>query len=143
MIGFVGNNRGVALLVTVTLVTLMVAVSLELNQKVRTTVVTSAVVRDRVILSEMAFSGIHAAMVIMVKDKMESTVDTLQQDRPNLESTKEMPTDIPYDEGTLIVDIQYELGKIQVKALVSELGGITFSESLLLLCYRYFMWLTE
>ena len=87
MIGFVGNNRGVALLVTVTLVTLMVAVSLELNQKVRTTVVTSAVVRDRVILSEMAFSGIHAAMAIMVKDKMESTVDTLQEDWANLPSS--------------------------------------------------------
>ena len=140
---FAFNNRGVALLITLTIVTLMIAVALELHQKARATVISNSVVRDRAYLSEMAFSGIQAAMAVLVKDKMESTIDTVQEDWADPEKIKEMLSDFTFDDGTLTVDIEDELGKIQVNSLVSGPGGRVFNESQRSVWDRCLMWLKE
>ncbi|MEE8541304.1 MAG: hypothetical protein V3S66_06550, partial [Desulfobacterales bacterium] len=64
------NNRGVALLITVTIITLLITVILELNRKVRSAVVSAGMTRDQITLEQMASSGIQAAMALLVKDKM-------------------------------------------------------------------------
>ena len=136
----IGENRGMALLVTVTLLTLMIAVAIELHQRARATVISSAVSRDRIYLSEMAFSGIHAAMAMLVKDKMTSSVDTIQEDWADADKVKDMLNDVTYADGSLEVEIQDELGRIQVNALVSGPGGRVFNESQRLVWERFLEW---
>ena len=64
------NNRGIALLVTISIITVLIAGVLEWNRKVRASVVMSATARDRLTLAAMASSGVQAAMTLLVKDKM-------------------------------------------------------------------------
>ena len=55
------NNRGIALLLTISVTTILVALALEYNRRARFAVLSTAVTRDRLTLSHMASSGIHAA----------------------------------------------------------------------------------
>ena len=135
-----GEKRGMALLVTIALLTLMIAVAVELHQRARAAVISSAVSRDRIYLSEMAYSGIQAAMAILTKDKMASAVDTIQEDWADPEKVKDILNEFAYDEGTLVVDIQDEIGRIQVNALVSGPGGREFNELQRLVWERFLEW---
>jgi general secretion pathway protein K len=69
MAGSIKNNRGMALLLTLTIITLMVVVTLEFNRKVRTAVFATATSRDRLTLTYKASSGINLAMAVLLKDK--------------------------------------------------------------------------
>jgi general secretion pathway protein K len=118
-----GNNRGAALLITLTIITLLIASALELNRRGRTAVVFTAVARDRITLSHMASSGIDIAMAILVKDKKESDTDSLQEDWADSEKINEILGDIPFESGNVKVKISDELGRIQVNALLKSSGG--------------------
>ena len=128
------NSRGIALLVTLSIITLLVAVTVELNRKVRASAISTGASRDRLTLSYMASSGINAAMAMLVKDKMESTSDTVQEDWADPDKVSEVLRDIPFEEGTVMVKISDELSKIQLNALVIFPEGRVFNES------QYNMW---
>lgn len=113
-----GNQRGMALLVTLSVVTLLVAGGLELNRRVRLSVEAAAFARDRLTLSEMATAGVHAAMAMLIKDKGETAIDSIQEDWARPEKIAEVVAEMPFDGGRLNVAIRDELGKIQVNALV-------------------------
>jgi general secretion pathway protein K len=114
------NERGIALLMTLTVITLIIAATLEMNRRVRTAVTATATTRDRFTLSFMASSGIHAAMAMLAKDKAQSPADSIQEDWANPEKTGEVLQAIPFDEGSVTFTVKDELGKIQVNALVNE-----------------------
>ncbi|WP_373498070.1 general secretion pathway protein GspK [Desulfococcus sp.] len=118
-----------ALLVTLSIITVLIAGGLELNRRVRAAVVDTAATRDRLTLTLMASSGIHAAMAMLIKDKSESPVDSLQEDWANPEKIAEVIADIPFDAGQIGVTIIDELGKIQVNALIDFPKGRHFNES--------------
>jgi len=113
-----GNNRGMALLLTLSIITLLVVVSLELNRQVRSAVYSIAAARDRTALSHMAVSGIHLAMAVLVEDKIKSETDTLQEDWADDEKLNRLLDDFPFDDGRVQVHITDEMGKIQVNAIV-------------------------
>ena len=114
----VRNNRGIALLITISVTTILVAAALEYNRRARFQVLSTAFVRDRLTLSYVASSGVHIAMALLIKDKAESNFDSLQEDWANPEKMDEILQEIPFDKGKLTVVITDELGKIQVNALV-------------------------
>ena len=124
-----GNEKGMALLVTLAIITILIASGLELNRRVRAAVVGTAATRDRLTLSLMAASGIHTAMAMLIKDKSESPVDSIQEDWANPEKIAEVIADIPFEAGQIDVTITDELGKIQVNALVDFPKGRHFNES--------------
>jgi len=123
------NHRGVALLITISVTTILVAAALEYNRRARFAVTSAAMSRNRVTLSQMAASGIHVAMALLVKDKMESQVDTLQEDWANPEKIEELLQAIPFEEGTVSVVISDEMAKIQVNALVNFPQSNEFNEA--------------
>jgi len=127
--GDLKNNRGVALLITVTIITLLITVTLELNRKVRSAVVSTGMTKDQVTLEQMASSGIQAAMALLVKDKMSTASDSLQEEWAIPAKLKEVVGDIPFEEGNLDIHIGDELGKIQVNALVQYPAGQQFNIS--------------
>ncbi len=123
------NNRGVALLITVTIITLLITVVVELNRTVRSAVVSTGLTRDQITLEQMASSGIQTAMAILVKDKMSSESDSLQEGWAIPEKLSEIVRAIPFEEGKLDIHIGDELGKIQINALVRYPEGQQFNIS--------------
>ena len=124
------NRRGVAILVAIGVVAVLLTAGLALNRRIRSSVTGALLARERVVLSEMAVSGVHAAMVMLINDRKENDTDTLQEDWAKPEKVTEvMGLLIPYDEGRVDVRITDERGKIQVNALVKFPEGQQFSAS--------------
>jgi general secretion pathway protein K len=80
---FPSNNHGIVLILTLTIIALLVTVTFELNRQIRGSVMDSAVIRDRLILSQMITSGIEVAEAILIKDKTNTVVDSVQEDWAN------------------------------------------------------------
>lgn len=123
------NNRGVALLVTLTVTTVLIASALAWNQKIRSAVKITAYHRDRLTLSYMAASSVSIGMAMLVEDKMQSSFDSLQEDWANPEKIKSLLEQVPFEEGSVNYTISDEIGKIQINALVQFPGGNNFNES--------------
>jgi len=134
----IGNERGIALLLVISVTTILVAAALEYNRRARFAVLSAAAARDRLTLSQMAASGIHAAMALLAKDRAESNIDSLQEDWANPDRINELLGEIPFDDGTLSVTISDEMGRIQVNALVTFPDGRNFNDSQRQLLERYF-----
>ena len=124
-----GNRRGVAILVAIGVVAVLLTAGLALNRRIRSSVTGAFLAREQVVLSEMAVSGVHAAMVMLINDRKENDTDTLQEDWANPEKVAEMMGMIPYDDGSVDVRITDERSKIQVNALVKFPEGQQFSAS--------------
>jgi len=116
------NNRGIALFVTLAVITVLVAASIELHKRKRTAVLATAASRDRVTLVQMAASGIHVAMAMLLRDKMDSEIDSLQEDWANPQKRHELLADFPFDGGSIEFDISDERSRIQLNALVALPG---------------------
>jgi len=127
MINAFNNNRGIALLVTLTVVTVMISVALALNRQIRTDAITGRVVGDRLALRYMAEAGIQAGMAILVIDKKESVIDSIQEHWADRDYIIEALAALNFDEGKLEIAIHDELGRIQVNALVKYPEGRQFN----------------
>ena len=129
VIKFLKNSRGIALLITLSVVTILIAASLEMNKKMRSAVFSAATTRDRITLLHMASSGVNLAAAILVKDKKDSITDSLQEDWANSEKISEILADFPFDDGSITLTIRDELGKIQINSLVQFPEGRSYNES--------------
>ena len=133
----VRNNRGIALLITISITTILVAAALEYNRRARFEVISTAAARDRMTLTYMASSGVQIAMALLVKDKLESNFDSLAEDWALPEKIEELLQEFAFDKGKLAVTITDELSKIQVNALVKFPDSRQFNESQVLLWDRF------
>ena len=125
----IGNNKGIALLLVISVTTILIATALEYNRRARLAVLSTAAVRDRLTLAHMASSGIHVAMALLAKDRAESDIDSLQEDWANSDKINELLADIPFEDGQLSVTISDEMGRLQVNALVTYPESRNFNES--------------
>ena len=137
MVKIIGNNRGIALLLVISVTTILVAVALEYNRRARFAVLSAAAARDHLTLSNMAASGVHAAMALLAKDRAESDIDSLQEDWANPDKIKQLLEEIPFDDGELSIVISDEMGRIQVNALVTFPESRNFNEAQRMLLERY------
>ena len=143
MTKIINNNRGIALLLVISVTTILVATALEYNRRARFTVLSTAAARDRLKLSQMASSGIHAAMALLAKDRAESEVDSLQEDWANPDKISELLNEIPFEEGELTVSITDEMGRIQINALVLFPDSRTFNDPQRRTLERYLYFLND
>ena len=88
------NSQGIALLVTLSVVSVLVVASLEMNKKMRSAVFSAATTRDRMTMLSMASSGVNLAEAMLVKDKKDSTIDSIQEDWAHSEKNSEVLADI-------------------------------------------------
>ena len=123
------SNRGVAILVTIAVITLLITIALELNRKSRSAIASTAAIRDQYTLSHMTSSGVNAAIALLIKDKLESETDSIQEDWANPDKIAFLLEDIPFEDGEIKLKISDELGKIQVNALVVYPDRSEFSET--------------
>ncbi len=131
------NSRGIALLVTVAILSVVVAVSLETNRRGRSTATRAVIGQNRATLTAMASSAVHAAMAILIRDKADSEIDSIQEAWANPDIVQAVVTELAFETGELSVAIQDELAKIQVNALVQGSGGQQYNEGQRLLWDRF------
>ncbi len=122
------NNRGIALLITLAVITLLIAVGIEINRKVRSYVAATYTNRNHMALVHLASSGTNAAMAILVKDRQESDTDALVEAWADPEKIAAVLDDIPFENGKVALVISDELSRIQVNALVEYPGGHKFND---------------
>lgn len=121
-------NQGIAVILALAAVLMLVTVALELHLDERANLINAAVMRDRLTLNEMAVSGVHLAMAILIKDRLESEADSLQEDWADEETMATLLDEIPFDQGQLEVKIVDELSKIQINALVRFPEGQAYND---------------
>jgi len=131
------SKRGIALLITLTVTTLLVTTVLEMNRRVRSGLTAAAVMRDRTTLLLMAEAGVQVAMAVLIKDKQTSRTDTIQEDWANPKFLQQAMETLPFENGKVEVGVQDEKGKIQVNALVDTPGGHQFNPAQQLLWERF------
>jgi len=130
-------RRGIALLVTLAIITLLIASVLEMNRRVRAQITAAALLRDRTTRVQMAESGTQMAMALLIEDKKNSQVDTLQEDWANPEKLAQAVAQMPFERGRLVIVIRDALAKIQVNALVDAPYGRQFNVHQQLLWERF------
>jgi general secretion pathway protein K len=78
--GILNNQKGVALLVTLSIITILFVVVMELNRRVRQHTGVANSLSTEIKLMETAESGIAVAKAILLKDAVENTTDSVQED---------------------------------------------------------------
>ncbi len=137
------NDRGMALLMTLMVMTILVTGALELNRQMRAAVIATADARDRLTLNQMAASAIHAGMALLVRDKTQGAVDSIQEDWANPEKIAELLGNIPFETGKVSLVISDEMAKIQVNALVDFPKGAHFNDSQKIMWDRFLRLMAE
>ncbi|MDY6904797.1 MAG: general secretion pathway protein GspK [Thermodesulfobacteriota bacterium] len=122
------DNRGVALIITIMVITLLIVVVTELNRRVRVGIDDASVFKTRVRLSNMAASGIHIGMGILIQDKNDTEIDSIQESWADGAYLAEAVQAYPFESGELSLTIHDLLGRIQVNALVQYPEGKQFNE---------------
>jgi general secretion pathway protein K len=115
-----------ALLITLTVITLLIVVSLELNRRARNTVFAAAATRDRFALSQMLISGMHAGIAMLVEDRRQTPIDSLQEDWADPEKVTALVQALDFEDGKMELQITDERSRIQVNALVRFPEGRDF-----------------
>ncbi len=121
------NNKGIALILTLSVIVVLVAVTFELNWQLQRSVTGAAVMRDRLVMMQMINSGVDIAQAILIQDKNKSEIDSVQEDWANPEKITAYLSQIPFENGKIQVIISDERGRIQVNALVLYPDGKEFN----------------
>ncbi len=138
-----GNKRGVALLITLSVTTLLVTMALEYNRRARYVVIAAAAARDYLTMTEMANAGVQVAMAILARDKTQNDTDTPLDDWADPEKIAEALKAFPFEAGQLSLVIEDELGKIQVNSLIEQPNGQKFNESQRTLWERFLQYYAD
>ncbi|MFP3981175.1 MAG: general secretion pathway protein GspK [Desulfobacterales bacterium] len=132
------NNKGIALIITVTIITVLVAVTFELNRQIRSSVSKTGVSRDLMTAESMIVSGVNIAEKILVRDKEETEIDSVQEDWANPEVINEYLRQTGFEEENISLEITDELSRLQINALVRFPGGQKFQPAQRELWMRFF-----
>jgi general secretion pathway protein K len=134
------NNRGVALLITLGIISVLIVVAVELNRKARLSLISAGRSRDRATLTCMGASAVNAGIALLIKDKMNdppSGLDSIQEDWANPEAVGELLGALEFEDGEVTLSITDELGKIQVNTLVKFPKGLEANDPQMFLWDRF------
>jgi len=131
-----GNNNGTALLVTVMMIALLAAVLFEVNRRVRVSIDEAALFKNSIKLASMADSGVHIGMAVLINDKDETEIDSIQEPWADAEHLKSVAAGFPFEDGEISITITDLLGRIQVNALVQYPEGKQFNETQKVMWYQ-------
>ena len=134
----VDNDRGVALIITLTAITLIIAVGLELNRQMRQSLISAANTRNTVSLTHMANAGVEIGKGILSKDRAETETVSVQDDWANPEIIEGYLALLPFEKGDVTVEIFDERSRIQLNALVAFPDGRNFNPPQHMLWQRFF-----
>ncbi len=111
------NNKGMALLLTISLISILAIITLQFSRNMRQEYIISAGMKNNVLLGEIARSGVVIASQLLIKDQEESEFDSLF-DSWSLVSEENFTNS--FANGTLELSISDESGKFQINAMVTR-----------------------
>lgn len=109
------NQQGMALLLVISLVSILAIITLQFNREMRQEYIISAGLKNSVKLVEMATSGITIAEQILLSDLEENTFDSLHDSWALLTATDFATI---FEQGSLEITIIAENGKFPINAMV-------------------------
>lgn len=111
------NNKGMALLLTISLISILAVVTLQFSRNMRQEYIVSAGLKNSVLLGEIAQSGIVIARQMLLLDQEENSFDSLH-DSWALLGDEEFAE--AFESGTLQLSVLDESGKLQINAMVTR-----------------------
>jgi general secretion pathway protein K len=111
------ESRGFALLLTILVITLLVALTLQFNTSMRSELYAATNLRDGTRLGCVAKSGFHYALAVLFEDASETEFDSLLEDWADPEGLSATSGSM-FEEARFEVQIIDYSGKIQINDLV-------------------------
>ena len=122
------NKKGIILVITVSVITILLATTLQVNKEIRSKIEDGASYQDEVVLRNIALSGLEFAKAILTEDannKETNRVDSLVEKWSNALSYTSC---LKFKQGRLTtLTISDESGKIQANALIDKPFGKQFN----------------
>lgn len=121
------ESGGFALILTILVISLIVALTLQFNASMRSDLYGAANLRDGTQLACIAKSGINFARAVLFKDALDSKVDSLTEawaDAKTLSSA----SGLMFEQGRFEVQIMDHSGRIQINQLVDKEGKYNLKE---------------
>lgn len=116
------DNRGMALILTILIISLIVALTLQFNTSMWTNLHAAANLRDGIKLSCIARSGFNGALAVLYEDASSTTEDTLREPWAHARIFSENSASL-FDEGRFLLEIADLSGRIQINQLVDQSGN--------------------
>jgi general secretion pathway protein K len=111
------NNRGVALLLAVTVISLLMAVTLQFSKDMRQELISSANLLESSRLGVMVKSGYNIAVAVLQQDSEENTFDSFHDDWAVMEASDLSRL---YGSGKLEITIRDLSGRLQLNSLAGS-----------------------
>ena len=118
---FLRNSRGMALILTILIISLIVALTVEFNRFMRSDLHAAVNLRDGIKLGYIAKSGFNYALAVLLEDAAEGNVDSLHEAWADPKALSENSA-AQFEEGRFEVKVSDHSGKIQINKLVKEDG---------------------
>ena len=122
MVGLVRDDKGMALIMTILIISLIVAVTLQFNTSMRSNLQAAVNLKDGIKLGCIARSGFNCALAVLHEDISSGNMDTLREDWAYARIFSENSTSL-FTEGRFTVDIKDLSGKIQINKLIDKDGN--------------------
>lgn len=126
------NNRGMALILTVLIVTIIVALTLHFNTTMRSELYAAYNFQDSVKLRSIACSGLNCGLAVLFEDSMTSSFDSEYETWARSEDLSSYSPSL-FNEGRFELQITDLTGRIQINQLVSEDGNYNLKQKELLI----------
>ena len=131
MIRYLGDNRGMALILTILIISLIVALTLQFNISMRSNLQAAANLSDGIKLGCTARSGFNYALAVLFEDASKGSVDSLRELWADSKTISENSTSL-FDEDRFFVDIVDHSGRIQINQLIDKDGKYNDSQKQIL-----------
>ncbi len=115
----INNNRGMALLITLLIVSLIMALTIQFNRSMRSDLYAATNMKDSLKLNYVAKSGINIARALLEYDGGENNIDTLHELWANNSLWAQFSESL-FDEGSLATSVIDHSGRIQLNALLKR-----------------------
>jgi general secretion pathway protein K len=126
------DSKGVALILTILVVSLIVALTLQFNTSMRTNLYAAANLSDGIKLNCIARSGFNGALAVLHDDASSGNVDTLRENWAQARNFSEILGSL-FEGGRFLVEIMDLSGRIQINQLVDRDGNYNDTQRDLLL----------
>ena len=122
MIRSIKANEGIALVMTILVISLIVILTLNFGISMRSNIHAARNLGDGIELGCIARSGFNAALALLHQDASSGNEDTLRENWAQTKSFSERSTSL-FNEGQFVVEITDLSGKIQLNQLVDDDGS--------------------
>jgi general secretion pathway protein K len=117
------NKKGAALVVTLAIISILVASALELGKFTGKSAMATLKEKDMFQAEQYALSGINLVKLILCEDAAKNTIDSIQEPWADSDILSQAVDEMGLDGENLTIKITDELSKIQVNAMVKKFPG--------------------